>query len=181
MNIVPDLLSHEAFEKVVFSVLGALISGFSGVIGWFGHVISQWWLNRRRAASSVMFIQDLVSGIPNLWSRTRVGQREIMQLSAHFRITNCTDHPVFVTRITTGFWRRPVVHPRVIVISSNEEVITANPVPPQSTRDATISFELDPPRRWSGSNDLKLFVTDSLGNERRVKAIFWPHDAQRAR
>ena len=31
MSIVPDLLSHEAFEKVVFSVLGALISGFSGV------------------------------------------------------------------------------------------------------------------------------------------------------
>lgn len=178
MSIVPDLLSHEAFEKVVFSVLGALISGFSGVIGWFGHVITQWWLHCRRTASSVMFVQDLVSGTPNLWSRTQVKHREIMQLSAHFRITNSTDHPVFVTRIAMGFWRRPVAHPRVIVLNPNDEVITDNPVPPQSTRDATISFELDPPRNWSGSNDLNLFLTDSLGNERRVKATFWPHDAQ---
>ena len=77
-----------------------------------------------------------------------------------------------------GFWRRPVAHPRVIVLNPNDEVITDNPVPPQSTRDATISFELDPPRNWSGSNDLNLFLTDSLGNERRVKATFWPHDAQ---
>ncbi len=178
MSIVPDLISHEAVEKAFFSILGAVISGLSGIVGWFGHVITQWWLTRRRTALSVRFVQDLVSGVPNLWSRTQVGGRTIMQLSAHFRITNSTEHPVFVTQVATGFWRRPVVHPRVTIINPEEEVIRDNPIPPNSTRDATLAFELDPPRRWSGRHHLYLHITDSLGNERRVRTTFWSLDAQ---
>ena len=119
MNIVPDFLSHDAVEKAFFSVLGALITGASGIIGWFGHAITQWWQDRRQTALSVRIVQDLVSGVPNLWSLADVGSTT-MQLIGHFRITNTTEHPVFIAKIETGYWRHPVTQPRVVVIEPEQ-------------------------------------------------------------
>ena len=174
MNIVPDFLSHDAVENAFFSVLGALITGASGIIGWFGHAITQWWQDRRQTALSVRIVQDLVSGVPNLWSLADVGSTT-MQLIGHFRITNTTEHPVFIAKIKTGFQRLPVTRSHVVVIEPQEEVVRDNPIPPKSTRDVQIKFELDPARKWSGPKSLCLFITDSLGSERYIKATFWPH------
>ena len=173
MSLVPDLLSQEAFEKAFFSVLGAAISGAGGAVGWFGHAILRWWTDRRQTALAVRVVQDLITGAPNLWSRASVGGKVFMQLSGHFRITNATDHPVFLSRIETGFWRNPVSQPRVVTYDPEDEIIRDRPVPPKSTADVMISFELDRPRNWQGRKTIRLFITDSLGHERHVRASFW--------
>lgn len=163
MGIVPNLLSHE-------SVLNAGISGVSGLIGW----LARWWQDRRRITLSVRIVQNLISCSPSCWVSNKVGDRTIMQLTGHFRITNTTDHPVSILKIETGFWiwKRSVTQPRVIIDDPLDEVTRDRPVPPKTTRDAVIYFELNPPRNWSGTKNMRLSITDSLDNERNVKVTF---------
>lgn len=177
MSLVPDILSHEAFEKAFFSVLGAVISGASTVVGWLGRSILSWWTDRRQTALAVRVVQDLVTGTPSLWSSADIAGKVVTQLSAPFRITNTTDHPVFIARIEIGFWRKVVPRPHVVVWDPDEETVRDRPVPPKSTRDVMIQFALDGPTHWRGVKTIRLFITDSLGNERHVKATFWPRDA----
>lgn len=176
MNLVPDLLSHEAFEKAFFSVLGAVISGASGVVGWFGHAIVRWWTDRRQTALAVRVVQDFITGAPNQWARVDEGSSRFIRLSGHFRITNTTDQPVFIARIEMGLWRTPVSRPHVIVFDPKDEVVRDRPVPPKSTRDVSITFDLHR-MNWQGTRTLRLFITDSLGNERHVRCTFWARDA----
>lgn len=94
----------------------------------------------------------------------------------HRRLSNGSDRPIYITGIECPSVRSRLVHKRVLNLNDSDD---GTLLPAHSVNFIRIEFCLDPAPHWSGTERLKLLISDSFGTRREVLAAYEPLPGQR--
>jgi hypothetical protein len=149
--------------------IGRVVEPAMGVLkGLFG------WLRRHR--SHVIIQQDTASVLAqNFYHEVPGGLLSCVGL---FLVSNYSGREIVPARIECPGVRANLVHLRWMNPDAGQAKYDA--LPPDRIHRIRIEFCLDPAPRWSGRQQLKLHIWDSLGKRHRVRAVFQPVPTRRA-